>query len=255
MLIWTGIAGLFVHFIYIGLYIITPKAPWSITIGSAIWADPNLQYIVSYYHLFGFLWALWFINGFSQVALAGAIGTWYWTMDKTESMRSPVIRSVRRTCRYHMGSIAVGSLLIALVELIRILFYQFARQVSKTHISWLKYLIACMQCMLACVSMIVKFINKNAYIYIGTCTIILAIKGKAFFTSAGAATGLLIRNAARTIAINFVADFILLTSKVIVSAITGFGIYAYLTYAPNPYGVVRNPYVIVIVGTIAAFIV
>jgi solute carrier family 44 (choline transporter-like protein), member 2/4/5 len=82
-----------------------------------------------------------------------------------------------------------------------------------------------------------------------------AIKGTAFFASAGAATALLIRNAAKTIAVDFVAEFILFTSKIIVAAINGFGIYMYLTYVPNNFGTIRNPYVIVAVGTVAAFIV
>jgi Plasma-membrane choline transporter len=167
MFIWIGIVGLFVYFVYIGLYIITPTVPWSFTVAGTTWTTTNLQYIVSYYHLFGFLWGLWFMSGISQISIAGAIASWYWTMDKDAKMKSPILRSVGRTFRYHLGSVAVGSLLIAIVEFIRVLLYQVQRQVAKTKISWLKYLVACLQCCMACVSMIVKFINRNAYIYIG----------------------------------------------------------------------------------------
>jgi hypothetical protein len=131
------------------------------------WKPDNLQTIVTYYHLFGCLWAHFFISGFSQVSIAGSIGTWYWTLDKTEKLRSPIIRSISRTCRYHLGSIAVGSLLIAIVEFIRVILYQIQRQASRSKISWLKYLIACIQCYMKCVSVVIKFINKNAYIMIG----------------------------------------------------------------------------------------
>jgi hypothetical protein len=246
--IWVGIVGVFVYFVWIGLYILTPTVPWAFTFFGATWTTDQLQTIVSYVHLFGCLWGLWFLNGFNQLAIAGAIGTWYWTFDKTQKLKRPVIRSVGRTCRYHLGSIAIGSLLIAIVELIRIVLYQVSRQVAKTRSTYLKYLVACLQCFMKCVSMIFKFINKNAYIYI-------AITGKGFFASAGSAASLLLRNAAKTIAIDFVSDFILLISKLIVSAIAGYGAYIYLIYAGSPLGTIRNPYVIAVVGALAAFMV
>lgn len=176
LFVWVGIAALFVYFIYIGLYIITPKTTWKITVGSSSLTDANLMTYASYYHLFGFLWSLFFLSGFSQVTIAGAIGSWYWTMDKSERLRSPVLKSVLRTSRFHLGSIALGSLLIAIVEFIRVILYQIQRNLSKSNMSFLKYLVACLQCCMSCVSTIVKFINREAYIYI-------AIKGKAFFSS------------------------------------------------------------------------
>lgn len=248
LIIWIGIAGLFVYFVWIGLYIITPVTDWHITIFGMTWNHPQLQTIVSYYHIFGFLWALWFLNAYNQVTIAGAIATWYWTMDKTEKLDRPLIRSASRTCRYHLGSIAIGSLLIAIVEFIRILLYQVARQASRSKIPALKYIIACLQCFLKCISMLLKFVNKNAYIYI-------AITGKGFFQSAGAAASLLLRNAAKTVALDFVADFILLISKLIVAALAGYGAYVYLLYGGSTLGTIRNPYVIAITSGLAGFIV
>jgi hypothetical protein len=248
---WAAICGTIAYFIYFGLCILTPVSTPYLSIFSFFKIPVTTDvatYLLPYYHLFGTLWGIWFFSGFNQVTLAGAIGTWYWTLDKTQKLRSPVLRSVSRTCRYHLGSIALGSLLIAVVELIRIIFYQVTKQVNSLKSDWLKFAVACAQCFLKCVSMIIKFINKNAYIYI-------AITGKPFFSSAGRAASLLLRNAAKTVAINFVADFILLISKLIVSVGTGFGIYVYLAYAGQTNWTIRNPYVIACVGGVSAFVV
>ncbi|KAI8912478.1 plasma-membrane choline transporter-domain-containing protein, partial [Gorgonomyces haynaldii] len=247
--IWIGICGLLVYFIYIGLYLITPTTtPPPLSIGSLDINYQYMDYILNYFHLFGFLWGVFFLSAFSQTTVAGAIASWYWTIDKTERMILPVTKSAARTCRYHLGSLALGSFLVALIELIRIIFYQISRQLSKSGNSYLKYLVACIQCCLSCISMLVKFINKNAYIMI-------AVNGKAFFKSAGDATALLIRNAAKTVAINLVSDFILILSKLIVSATIGFALYVYLSMYGSALGTIRNPYVIVVVGAIGSFIV
>jgi choline transporter-like protein 2/4/5 len=83
----------------------------------------------------------------------------------------------------------------------------------------------------------------------------IAITGKAFFAAAGAATALLVRNAAKTFAVNFVADVVLLFTKVFVVGINAIGAYAFLIYNPKHFqnGVFDPtiPVVFVIVETFA----
>ena len=63
----------------------------------------------------------------------------------------------------------------------------------------------------------------------------IAITGKAFFAAAGAATGLLIRNAAKTFAVGFVADVVLFFTKIFIVAANAIGAYAFMAYNPNAF--------------------
>ena len=63
----------------------------------------------------------------------------------------------------------------------------------------------------------------------------IAITGKAFFAAAGAATALLIRNAAKTFAVGFVADVVLFFTKIFVVGINAIGAYGYMVYNPKAF--------------------
>ncbi|CAH3185951.1 unnamed protein product [Porites evermanni] len=72
------------------------------------------------YHLFGWFWVMNFIIALGQCVLAGAFASYYWAWDKkTDIPKFAVTASFFRTLRYHTGSLAFGSLIIAIVQLIR----------------------------------------------------------------------------------------------------------------------------------------
>lgn len=75
-----------------------------------------------------------------------------------------------------MGSVALGSLLLTIVEILRLLLWKLKKDAQQTQNKALQYLFACFQCIMTCIEKIVKFINRNAYIFI-------AISGKAFCAS------------------------------------------------------------------------
>ena len=78
--------------------------------------DETLQYM-SLYHLFGIFWTTQFIVGLGVMFTAGAIAAYYW---QRESMpKSPIRRSIHRAVRYHVGSIALGAFIVAVVQFIR----------------------------------------------------------------------------------------------------------------------------------------
>lgn len=52
------------------------------------------------------------------MVIAGAVGEWFFSRNK-ETLKSPLITSFNRLVCYHLGSIALGSLLVALVQFIR----------------------------------------------------------------------------------------------------------------------------------------
>jgi len=87
-------------------------------------ATIKMEYLQIYY-IFGFLWTYNIIIATSQCAMAGAVAAWYWTRDKKAMPRFPLLRSLYRVLRYHLGSMAIGSLLIALTQTIRVIVMYF----------------------------------------------------------------------------------------------------------------------------------
>jgi hypothetical protein len=68
-----------------------------------------------WYHLFGLFWGSQFILACAQMAMAGAIATWYFTRDKGE-LSFVLFGSIWRVIRYHLGTAAFGSLIVAFVQ-------------------------------------------------------------------------------------------------------------------------------------------
>ena len=95
-------------------------------------------------------------------------------------------QAIRTTIRYHLGTVAFGSLIIAIIKTIRTVLAYIQRQAKKSKNKVLEYIMMCLQCFMWCLEKIMKFINKHAYI-------ITAIYGHGFCRSAGKAFWLLLR--------------------------------------------------------------
>ena len=104
-----------------------------------------------------------------------------------------VYMSLRWALWYHIGSIAMGSFLIALITFIRIIFeyivYQYEKVGNKENPVY-KAVKCVIRCILWCLDKYVKFITKNAYIQI-------ALQSDNFCSSAWGAFCLMIRHAGR----------------------------------------------------------
>lgn len=68
---------------------------------------------------------------------------------------------------YHAGSIAIGAFIIALIRFIRIVFVYIAQQIEEASGDnpAVKYIVACAECVLACIEKICDYINEAAYAY------------------------------------------------------------------------------------------
>lgn len=166
------------------------------------------------YHLFGWFWLLNFIMALGMCVLAGSFASYYWAWDKkTDIPKFAVASSFYRTLRYHTGSLAFGSLIIAIVQLIRAALEYIDHKLrgpgEQSEIT--KYLIKCLKCCFWCLEKFLKFLNKNAYIMV-------AIHGKNFCKSAKDAFFLLMRNIVRVVVLDKVTDFILFLGQLTITA-------------------------------------
>ena len=118
--------------------------------------------------MFGILWLTQFIIASQHVVIAGAIATWFFTRDKSR-LGLPIGKSVWRLVRYHLGSVAFGSLIVALIKAVRLILKWVEKKIKKHKtLAWCKPILLCCQCCLWCFEKVIKFINKNAYIEVGT---------------------------------------------------------------------------------------
>lgn len=94
-------------------------APFSFTT-EIMWTN-DARYMVLY-QVFGLLWVAAFINGLCQFIIAASACLWYFTVNTDTKGRGTVGTALYWGFRFHMGSIAFGSFIIAVVQMIRIIF-------------------------------------------------------------------------------------------------------------------------------------
>ena len=130
--------------------------------------------------------------------------------------RSPIRRSMHRAVRYHVGSIALGSFIVAVVQFIRAVLEYIDRKTKKMQEGnpILKYVMCCVKYCMWYLEKVLKYINRNAYI-------LVAVKGYSYCYSAIHAIKLLIMNMARIAVINTVGDFLTWLGKIVVTGICG----------------------------------
>ena len=156
------------------------------------------------YFLFGFLWTNQLINNVAFTSLSGSYCHWYFfRRDQKQQTRFPLAWSTYRVFRYHLGSIAFGSFIVALIQLARILGEILDRQTKKLQETnrMMKLAIKCLKLCLLCLEKTVKFITRYCYIYV-------AMQGTGFCRSCFAVFSLITSNLAQ-LAINTLVGLIL----------------------------------------------
>jgi hypothetical protein len=98
--------------------------------------------------------------------------------------------ATRISFRYHLGSLAFGAFILAVVQFIKYMAMYLEQQAKAQKNKVMVILMKALQCCLWCIEKCVKFMNKNAYIQV-------AILGKGFCRSAKNAFWLIARNFAR----------------------------------------------------------
>lgn len=185
----------------------------------------NIRYAFLYL-LFCWFWASQLIIAFGELVSALSISCWYFTRDKKSEGNTTVVWSFKTALFKHFGTVAYGSLVIAIIKTIRAVITYFQKKAKKSGNKILQYVLCLIQCCMWCLEKCMKFLNKNAYIQ-------TAIFGYSFCKAARSAFFLIARNILRIIAVSFVGDFVLLLGKVFVPLVTVFLTYLLLAYAES----------------------
>ncbi|KAK3770327.1 hypothetical protein RRG08_029980 [Elysia crispata] len=202
----TILGGVSAGMLYLFLYIVTARNHRVENTGYVSWSEDDPIKGMVFIYLLGFLWLTQFIIGCERLTVSSSVAIWYFTRDK-KKLSSPLSTSVWRLLRYHLGSVAFGSLIIALVALVRLILSFIQNRLSGSKNTVAKYILKCLTCCLWCFEQILKFLTANAYIQI-------AINGYSFCKAARTAFMVVVSNALLVTAINSVGDFVLFLAKV-----------------------------------------
>ena len=120
---------------------------------------------------------------------------------------------------FHLGTVAFGSLLVAIISFIRMVLEYVERKYMAATDGFVKNLLWFCKCCLWCLEKFIRFINRNAYI-------MCAVKSSNFCKSARDAFNLLMRNLARVVVLDNMVSFLLFLGKMAIVIITGTVSYA-----------------------------
>jgi choline transporter-like protein 2/4/5 len=177
-----------------------------------------------WYNLFGCYWASFFVSGLGELILAGVFARWYWTRNKNNVPNCSLCRSIYDAFRYHLGTVAFGSLIIAIIRFIRTIVSYVEKKLKLYNNDLTRCLLCCCKCCLYCLERFMRFISRNAYI-------MTAVKGTNFCSSAKDAFNLLMRNILRVLVLNKMVDFLLFMGKLVIVA--GVGVLSYFFFSGN----------------------
>ncbi|NWQ72516.1 CTL2 protein, partial [Neopipo cinnamomea] len=175
------------------------------------------KYLVAlqFFNVFMFFWLANFVIALGQVTLAGAFASYYWAFKKPDDMPAfPLFSAFGRALRYHTGSLAFGSLVLAVVQVVRVTLEYLDHRLKAAENKFAKFLLSCLKCCFWCLEKFLKFLNRNAYIMI-------AIYGTNFCASARNAFFLLMRNIIRVAVLDKVTDFLFFLGKLLIVGSVG----------------------------------
>ncbi|KAF0978966.1 hypothetical protein FDP41_002036 [Naegleria fowleri] len=203
------------------------------------------------YHIFGGLWILAFIQAMEFLVLSGSVASWYWRREKRFVLGMPVVRSFFRTVVFHTGTAAFGSLIVAIVQAIRLLFEKIQRELE-TASNNNRIVKGCgwyVRVVLWIIEKVIKFFNRQAYVQ-------TSMYGTGFLTSAKNAFLLMLRNPIQMAITQSLSTAILLLSRLAISCLTclfTYGIAAKTTFLNSDNKEIQNPIFLAAIAFIIGF--
>jgi len=205
-----------------------------------------------YFEFFGILWINAILIALCEFILAGSVCIWYFSSGSDHGAQRPISRPIYWAFRYHLGTLAFGSLILAIIWAIKyILMYIQARikAVNRDGKSKaLLLLLRCLTCYVVCFERFVKFLNKNAFIQ-------CALNSTSFCAAARDAFFLILRNGFRFLALGSIGHVFQFLGKWMIAIIATFAGYIIITHASKWSDKLHSPIFPTIVFLLIAYII
>jgi hypothetical protein len=243
LVFWTFLA---VYIMSVGT--IEPRAAPFEFATTVVWTSQT-RYIFLY-HLFGGLWVNAFLIGCFQFIVAAACALWYFSHTSDTAGSGSICMGIKWILVYHLGSIAFGSFIIAVVQFIRIIFEYYSRKIQAANRNnpIVKFMLCYTSYLLACLERCIKFITKNAYIQI-------ALTSKNFCRSAWNAFLLVLKNAFRFGAVSSVGAIFMFLGRIFIICLTVVICYLQMTKWPKVVAETSSPYFPCVVAGLIGYLI
>lgn len=115
--------------------------------------------------LLSFYWTNQVLANIIHVTVAGVLGTWWFSPTEASSCCSKSITdSFCRSVTYSFGSICLGSLVVAIIQLMK----HLVNQLRNNRRGAAGSLVLCvLECVMGCLQSIIEYFNKWAFVYVG----------------------------------------------------------------------------------------
>jgi len=184
------------------------------------YSDEEKGYIA--YYVFGLLWIMELANALGAFAFSYAVVDWYYTPKPKAHHWCSLIMGYVYGSTYHLGTLAMGSFLIALLRYIRLIL-TFIERYSKEQGNAVGACIAkCLICLITCFKKFMEMINKNAYIDV-------AINSSNFCTAAADSLKFMLTQAPAITILTGACTIFSLAGCALLSSLTGWVTYMLVT--------------------------
>ena len=181
--------------------------------------DPKTKYFMIFY-FFGLLWNVAFINYMTIFIVGCTVAFWYFSYDNPDNRpRMPIMKSVWWAFRYHLGSLAFGAFLLAVIQFVKFCLMYVAAYVQSLQKKGIEnklvtWVIKCMICYVSCLERFIKYISSLGYAQI-------AISGQNFCSSCATAFKLLMGNPMKFGMVAAMGNIFAFIGKLFVAAASG----------------------------------
>lgn len=192
---------------------------------------------------FVWIWGANFIEAFGQLVSAHAVLVWYFRPKGRGVACCQVITSACVCARYHLGTAALGSLLVSIVQAARVFleYIQFKLQANRNILT--RFALCCLGCCLCVLERCLKYLTSQAYVQ-------TALHGASFCRAGRRAFSLILHNLGRVATVASIANLVVMIGQMSISlTCAGLGYYYMTNYRPNEVSGVVMP--VVLIGYIA----
>ncbi|KIJ68160.1 hypothetical protein HYDPIDRAFT_83809 [Hydnomerulius pinastri MD-312] len=173
-------AAMSVWFTFTAIAIYAKFTPGNPTCGTTSSCSSGKVAGLIFYAVFSYLWTSQVIGNIALATLAGGpYGSWYYfgPRDQGQMPNHPTLGAFARASTYSLGSIAFGSLIVTILELIRLILNAARNSASADGSPVEACLACCAECFVGCIENLVEYFNRYAYIEI-------ALYGKSYINAA-----------------------------------------------------------------------
>lgn len=169
---------------------------------------------------FGLLWINSWLTYSSHFIVMVSASTYYFNSDASKEGQAEVELGFKFAYLYHMGSLAAGSLFIAIIQFIKYCFMYIAEQAQKAsgENTAVKCIAGCGNCCIALLEKVCDYVNEAAFCY-------LAVSGEPFMTSAWNGFLLHVKHMLKFSFANFIAKVFTFIGKIAITVGNCFSLY------------------------------